>query len=61
MKKEEKNIMCNLWISYSVQVVWGLVKDPLVHEKVVAGVVGHHKVMARECGLNEKVFVCCNL
>ena len=36
-------------------------KDPVVHEKVVAGVVGHHKVMACECGLNEKVFVCCNL
>jgi len=29
MKKKEKNIMCDLWISYSVQVVWGLVKDPL--------------------------------
>ncbi|QCD86778.1 Ulp1 protease family [Vigna unguiculata] len=25
-----------------------------VHENVVAGVVGHHKVMAGECGLNEK-------
>jgi len=46
MKKKEKNIMCNLWISYFVQVVWGLVKDPVVHENVMAEVVGHHKIMS---------------
>jgi len=38
-----------------------VIERSFVHENVVAGVVGHHKVMAGECGLNEKVFIFCNL
>ncbi|QCD97181.1 hypothetical protein DEO72_LG6g1891 [Vigna unguiculata] len=49
-----KNVRLINHVMYFVLCSLRVSERSFVHENVVVGVVGHHKVMAGECGLNEK-------